>query len=1137
MKINKRLLSAAAFILFTMAMAAQNITVIQNNVTVKQAISQIKKNYGYTFVYSPKDVNSKKRISLSLNQVKIDEAIRNILVGQPDLEYEIQGKTVIIRKSNKKEIQNSVPDSKSKQTIHRVAGCVKDASGNPIIGATVREVGNTRNGTITNIDGNYSLEVPNNAALEFSYIGYRQEKIPSAHASTVIMHEDSKMVEEVVVIGYGTMKKRDLTGAISQFGADKIKERSFGNALQAMSGQVSGVQITQTQGAPGMAPTVKVRGMSSITSGTTPLYVIDGIPLEDDTNSGNGTEGGSMSFNRNPLNNINPNDIESIEVLKDASSAAIYGSRGSNGVVIITTKQGHSGKTKVDVNYSYSLSKVTRKIDMMNAPEWMEYETAARNNTYATNLKTNPNAQRTTKLVVPVEFSDPEWLARIGNGTDWQDVLFRTAHTHDAQITASGGSEKTQFLCSVGYMNQEGVVDNTSYDRISLRSNINHQFNSRLSADIKMYYMHAAEVSKGTAGKSDVVSLSVQNDPIFPLHVETGSLGFLDPSSMWNTFVKYGFMFWHPWSLTREMSKKKNTDNILINSSLKYKIIDGLSFTTSFDVNVEDSHYKSYWNNGQHYGYGLWVPAEGYYNTFRTTNWVWENTLNYNKTFGDHSLTGLLGYTMQDQKIDNGAFKGTGYPAGDLVHTLNAASTITGSTTETEWSLISWIARATYSYKDKYLASAAIRADGCSRFGKNNRYGYFPSASAAWRISEEPFMASARKWMDNLKIRLSYGETGNNQISNYGAIGLLGYSYYIEGNSKSSGLYTNTYPKPDLKWEKTAQYNLGIDVSVLNSRINMSLDLYYSKTKNILLDVPVPALTGFTTQLSNIGQLRNEGIELSLSTKNVKGVFSWSTDFNLSANRNKVLKLGNNNAPIYVDTNNAVSKTEVGQPVGNYFGWIVDGVLSTQDIASGMAVYPGSEAGDPKVRDVNGDNKIDSNDRTIIGNYQPNFTWGMTNNFSYKGIELSVMITGQDGGEIMNQMARFVGFMNGNRNLYAKCTNFWKSDSEPGDGKTCKPRITPNTVQQRCTTDWIEDATFVRLKNIRLGYNFPQTLISRLGITGLKAYVNLENVKVWSDYPNYDPECSTFQTGYRVGYDYGAYPVPFTATLGLSMSF
>ncbi len=1022
----------------------------------------------------------------------------------------------------------------------KVSGTVTDESGQALVGVNVVIKG-TSQGTITNVDGKYSINASADAQLVFNYVGFEEnvQRVGNRSVINVTMKENAKSLEEVVVVGYGQIRKKDLTGSVASFGAEKLKDRPYGNALQSLSGQVSGVQITQSQGAPGLAPSIKVRGASSINAGTTPLYVIDGIPLEDNTiRSGDGSSSASnMDFNRNPLNNINPNDIESIEVLKDASSAAIYGSRGANGVVIITTKQGKAGKTKVDASYEYGISNVNRRIEMMDAKEWMAFETAARNNTWATILKGNPNAVRGNNTKIPVEFSDPVWLERIGNGTDWQDVLLRTAYSHNVQLSVSGGNEKSQFMISGGYLNSEGVVDQNEYDRITLRSNMKHKINDKLNVGLNIGLTRTNDASFGTAGKSDAVSLSLQSAPIFPLYVETGSLGFKDPNSIWNTFVKYGFQLWHPYSLTREMTKKKITNVTTANTFAEWNIMKGLSFKTALSTNLEDSHYSSYWNEGQNWGYSGWVNATGNLITMQSFNWVWENTLNFNRTFEtDHVVSGLLGYTAQEQRIDYSSMTSGSFP-NDMVKTLNAGKVTSGTTSATEWSLLSYLARATYSYKDKYLAAATIRADGCSRFGANNRWGYFPSASLAWRMKEEEFMNNLT-WLDNLKLRLSYGETGNNQIPNYGSVGLLGYSSYVSGANVVQGIYTNTFPDRGLKWEKTAQTNLGLDGSVFNQRLNLTLDVYYSRTRDLLLNVPIPALTGFQSTLTNIGELENKGVEFSFNSKNLVGAFTWTTDFNISANRNKVLKLGANNAPILLNVNDAISKTEVGQPIGNYFGYIFDGVIMNQAELDSKAypVWPGSEPGDPKVRDVNGDNKIDANDRTILGNYQPDFSWGMTNTFGYKGVELSVMLTGVQGAEIMNQNSRFLKSFNGDRNAYKYVTNYWKSDTDPGNGKINKPRVTQNTVQSLSSSYWVEDGSFVRIKNIRLGYNLPSNVANKIKVNGMKLYVNMENVYVFSDYSNYDPEGSTYQAGVLVGFDYGAYPNPFVATAGITIN-
>jgi len=1026
--------------------------------------------------------------------------------------------------------------------IVKLSGTVNDEVGVPLPGVTVVVKGTTQ-GTITDSNGKYLLESSQpKGTIVFSFIGMSTEELPFIGTGSykMVLKPTSVDIEEVVAIGYGTVRKTDLTGSVASVGAEKMKNRPYSNALQSLTGQISGVQITQTQGAPGMAPSIKVRGASSINAGTTPLYVIDGIPLEDNTiRSGDGASSSSnMDFNRNPMNSINPNDIESIEILKDASSAAIYGSRGANGVVIITTKQGKAGKTKIDASYEFSISNVNRRIETMDAKEWMAFETAARNNTWATILKGNPKAVRGNNTIIPVEFSDPAWLQRIGNGTNWEDVILRTAYSHNAQVTASGGTDKTQFMISGGLLSNEGVVDQNKYDRITLRSNIRHKISDHFNIGVNIGLSRTNDASFGTAGKSDAVSLSLQSVPIFPLYVETGSLGFKDPNSIWNTFVKYGFQLWHPYSLTREMTKSKINNVITANSFAEWNIMKGLSFKSALNTNIEDSHYTSYWNEGQNWGYSGWVNATGNLITMQSFNWVWENTLNFNKTInGDHVINGLLGYIAQKQRYDYSDMTSGSFP-NDMVKTLNAGKVTSGNTSATEWSLISYLARANYAYQGKYLVSATVRADGCSRFGAVNRWGYFPSGALAWRMSEESFMKDLT-WLNNLKLRLSYGMTGNNQIPNYGAIGLLGYSSYVSGTNVQQGIYTNTFADKALKWEKTGQTNLGVDASFLKQRINLSLDVYYSKTRDLLLNVPIPVLTGFQSTLTNIGELQNKGVELQLKTINLNGKFKWTTDFNISANRNKVLKLGANDAPIMITVNDAISKTEVGQPIGNYFGYIFDGVIMNQaDLDNKLyPVWPGSEPGDPKVRDVNNDGKIDANDRAILGNYQPDFSWGMTNTFGYKDVEFTFMLNGVSGAEIMNQQARYFKSFNGDRNAYKYVTNYWKSESDPGNGKINKPRVTQNTVQSLGSSYWVEDGSFVRIKNIRLGYNMPKSVLSALKVSGLKLYVNLENVYVFSDYSNYDPEGSTYQAGALVGFDYGAYPSPFTATAGINLTF
>jgi TonB-linked SusC/RagA family outer membrane protein len=1041
-------------------------------------------------------------------------------------------------------LQEVTRETDQKRTL---TGVVRDDMG-PVVGANVVVKGTT-NGTVTDPDGKFTLsDLPDNAVIQVSYIGYVTQEIEVRNRTTleVVLQNDQEELEEVVVVGYGTQRKRDLTGAVASVNSSRLKERSYSNVMQSLAGQLPGIQISQSQGAPGFAPSIKIRGASTINAGATPLYVVDGIPVEDssptETTSQSPNQVRNLSSNMNPLNVINPQDIESIEILKDASSAAIYGSRGANGVVLITTKQGKAGATKIDLNYEFGVSDVARKIDLMNGPEFIEFTMAARNNSWVTSggSASDPNSIRPDNMKIPEAFTDPAWLERIGNGTDWQDVLFRTALSHNVQASVSGGSEKTQFLISGGFLNSEGTVDNTYYKRITARANLRHRISDKFNVGLNMSFARMDESSFGTEGKSDVVSLAIQSDPIFPVVNERGTYGFLDPSSIWySAFGGYSLNLWHPWAVTRETERRKLTDNFMGVGFLEWNLLDGLSLKTSLNGSINSAKLDEFQNEGQNYGWSVWQPATGYYRAASIFNWTWENTLNYNRTFGDHAVTGLLGYTVQEQRTDLASIQSQDFP-NNMVHTLDAGKPTDGTTNASEWALLSYLARATYAYRGKYLASAAIRADGCSRFGANNPWGYFPSASVAWRISQEPFLEES-SWLNNLKIRLSYGVTGNNQISDYGAVGLLASTNYVFGGTVYPGLYTDTYPDKDLRWEKTQQVNLGADVSVWNNRLSLTLDFYHSKTVDMLLNVPVPVLSGFTTRLTNIGQLQNRGLELTVSSHNFTGrAFEWTTDFNISGNRNKVLKLGINDAPVDIQNSATICRTEVGQPISNYFGYVYDGVLMN---AADLDKYPhlkkaGYEPGDPIIRDVNGDGSLTSDDRTVIGNYQPDFIWGMINTFGYKGLEFSFLLQGVQGNEIFNQQGRFTKEYNGGRNAYQSISGFWKSESDPGDGKTFKPRVIPaHTVEQQSGSWWVEDGSFVRIRNMRLGYTLPKRLTNKWSVSAAKIYVNVENLYVFSDYPNYDPEGSTFQTGAMVGLDYGTYPNPRTVTFGINFNF
>jgi len=1024
-----------------------------------------------------------------------------------------------------------------------VKGRVNGISDTDLLPGVSVVIKGTQRGTTTNSEGAFQIEVPGpSTVLVFSFVGYKsvEETVGNRAEISVKISPENKSLEEVVVVGYGTQSKRAVTGSVISVNYDKFKDRSFSNVTQSLAGTMPGVNISQSQGAPGSSPVIKIRGVSSITAGTNPLIVVDGVPLEN--------------FN---LNLINPQDIESVEVLKDASSAAIYGSRGSSGVILVTTKMGKPGKMSVSANVEYGTQKVGRQIKMMDAQQYIETYVDAKNNAWMAQggKAADPNSVRPATLKIPEDFTTNP--GQFGKGTNWQDVMFRTAPSFNAQVSVSGGTEKTQYMFSGAYLDQTAVLDNNYYKRLSLRSNIKTAINSKVTIGLNLGITAIFDRTDGTQGKSDVISLGLQSDPIFPVYNENGNLGFRDPNSTWFRFTSYADMnLWHPYSLTREVDKGKKSFNTLGTAFLEYNILDDLKFRTSLSGNLFNTRNSFYWNDKQKYGYSAVLAAQGNAGDAYMLNWLSENTLTYDKKIGDHAFTGLLGYSIQKQRDESMYVAANNFP-NDLVHTLNAGTVTAGNTSASEWSLLSYLARLQYNFKNKYFFAGTIRRDGMSRFGADNKWGYFPSVSAGWLISDEAFMSGVSA-VNNLKLRASYGVTGNNQIPNYGSISLLGAAPYVNGSTLANGLKVSGLANSGLKWEKTDQFNIGIDLGLFNNRINLSAEFYNSITRDMLLFVPIPDITGFSSQLSNIGKMRNRGVEFNISSKNLTGNFTWTTDFNISRNRNKVLQLGPGNAPIQYVDNVVTVRTEVGQPVSNFYGYVFDGVFNNQAQIDAYPHHASTTPGDPKVRDVNGDGKISDADRTILGNYQPDFTAGITNTVGYKGFEFSFLFQGSFGGEIANNNVRYLGTWDNGRNFFASMYNYWRSESEPGDGTHFKPTVNYLGLQKQFSSYWVEDASFVRLRNVRISYGLPSKWTNKIKVNNARIYVNAENVHLFSKYTGYDPENTTYGTtsysssmetsgsyssgnapvpGAFQGVDYGSYPLPRTITVGIKADF
>jgi len=1095
------------------------------NVTLGEIFKEIERKSDFSIIHLSKEVDIDAIVSVETHQQTVDEVLKQALKSQ-GLSYEIIDKHIIIYKTTEQGQQ---------QNTRLVSGTVVDRNGYPVIGANVVVKGTTV-GIVTDASGKFTLNIPPNSTVQISYIGYIKQEIVVTNQTKldIVLEEDSKALEEIVVVGYGTVRKSDLTGAVSSITTEQLKERSNVNVMSSLAGQVAGVQIQQTQGAPGFAPTIKIRGTSTINAGVSPLYVIDGVPIDDYTPTTIIASANIPVNTMNPLSGINPQDVESIEILKDASSAAIYGSRGANGVILITTKSGKEGKPKIDFSYEKGLQQVARKVEMMNSQEFIQFWVDAHNNEWIKygGKASDPQDIRPFNLRIPEEFlNNPNSFAT----TDWQDVAFQDAYSDNVMLSLSGGTAKSNYLLSGNFVSQDGVVDRTTYQRFTVRSNVNYQVTDNVKAGANVSFANVKDRIYGTAGKSDVVSLAIQNDPIFPLFTENGTYGFRDPNSEWNRFAPYEVQLWHPWALTREASNYGRRLNVLATGYVEVNFLKDFTFKSTLSGSYNTNRSGYYRNEGENWGYSNWRPAEGTVGTNQTDNWISENIITYNKILNDHSFNAMAGYTAQKNHYESTQQVAQGFP-NDLVHTLNAGTPTQSVSEEQEWSLISYIARLNYSYLNRYLLTATIRRDGSSRFGADNKWGYFPSASVAWKVSEEDFMKNI-DWLSSLKIRASYGVTGNNQIPNYGSIGLLGSAQYVWGTTVERGLYPSSISNPSLRWEKTGQFDLGVNAGLFNNRIYIEADYYYSRTTDLLLNVPVPAITGFTQQLTNIGEIQNQGFEFLITSHNMTGKLKWNTDFNISLNRNKIISTGPNNTPIYITEWDVISKYEVGQPVANFYGYIFDGVFKNQAEIDAYPHHASTTPGDPIIRDVDNNGKIDENDRTVIGNPQPDFTYGMTNSFEYKNFDFSILLQGSYGNEIANQEARYSGRYNGGRNVYKAKTDYWRSESEPGNGMNFKPYKSYPGLQTQSSTFFIEDGSYLRIANIRLGYNFEGGLLSRFKLSKLRLYLNVDNLYVFSDYLGYDPENSTYSNALMSGMDFGAHPIPRTITLGINLGF
>jgi TonB-linked SusC/RagA family outer membrane protein len=955
----------------------------------------------------------------------------------------------------------------SVMNAQQITGKVTDARGGPLPGVTVMMVG-TSAVTSTDINGTYKIPF-SQGMLKFSMIGFESQEIQVTNQMIidVVMKEETSLLNEVVVVGYGTQKKKDITTSVSVVDQKAINERPIVSAAQALQGKAAGVQVTQPSGKPGVGLSVRVRGSTSVIAGNEPLYVIDGVPT---TNT----------------NGLNPSDIATMTVLKDASSSAIYGARAANGVVLITTKRGgDGGGPTINFDVYGGFSKLRKTIPVLNTKDYR-------------------------KLMEDIGIAvSPEWT----NFGNWSDSVFGTGYNQSYQLSFTGGSQKTKYFFSAGYMSNEGMVKPARFDRYTVRLNLDNQVTNwlKFGTSISIARLRTMDTPDNLSSGRGGVIMSTLNTPPFLTIWDKDSIGQYchNPfQASWENPIAY----------MNGADQEAIDNSILGNVFAEVKILPELFFKTKFGVDY-NSHQWDYFIDPIQTNWGRYNNGLGQSDKNNGGTWLWENTLDYAKTFGDNTITAMIGSSIQKYNYNDTYLTGKGFRPGSNTHTINAANETTGSTWQNQWSLASFFARATYAYKSKYYLTATFREDGSSKLA--HHWGSMPSFSAGWRISAEKFMANVN-FIDDLKIRGGWGKNGNQEgIPNYARYGLTGFSPNADAPYPSE--YPISYGNPDLKWETTAQTNVGFDLSMFNFRVNFTFDAYYKKTSDVLLNVELTNTLPVTTIMTNAGDIENKGIEFSLNTVNIDKKLRWTTDLNMSFNRNKVLSL--TYTPVYYfgyiySNNSRVSMVKPGQPLGAFYGLVSEGV----DPATGNLIY----------KDANNNGVFEAGaDRTVIGDPNPDFTFGFTNDFSYWKFDLDIFFQGSVGNDIYNATRIDLEGMFDSKNQSTDVMRRWTPDNPNTD--IPKPANMDNV---RNSTRFIEDGSYVRLKSVTLSYKIIDNDPNIKIIKQFSVYVTGQNLLTFTKYSGFDPEVNAYgNNAAEMGIDYGTYPQSINVIFGLNLKF
>lgn len=1024
-----------------------------------------------------------------------------------------------------------------------VKGMVSD-DGGPVIGATVKEKGATT-GSVTDLDGKYTISVKPGSILQVSYLGYQTQEVRVGNKTTinVVLKPDEKMLSEVVVVGYGQMKRADVTGSVVSIN-EKAVERSVPTSIdQVLQGRAAGVQIQANSGTPGASTSIHIRGINSLNATNQPIFVIDGVVIE-----AAGIDTGDPLSSNNPIASINPSDIVSMDVLKDASAAAIYGARASNGVIMITTKRGKAGEATITYDGYVGFQEQAKKLDIMNLQQYA----------------THHNARAAVGIVSASDaFVNVDAL---GEGTDWQEALFRKALMTSHNISITGGTQASTYSISGGYLNQDGIAVGSGYKRLTLRGNTDAQVKRWLKAALSF---SLTDSKQQVGANNNLIMNALESQPSVAVKSADGS--YDGPDDVWMPVNAIAL------ANMRENYNKKM--NFRATGSLEATLYRGLTLKTelSADYNLNKFYYYE-----PDYQFGVLSNSTrtGKWTKTDTKYWSWRNILTYINTFADkHSVNIMLGQEMSHSHWESQASTATGF-LSNSVHDPSAGdvSSSTGTGSQVDNSLFSYFGRAFYSYDDRYLFTATLRRDGSSRFADGHRWGWFPSAALAWKISNESFMKGTSNVINNLKLRLGYGSTGNQNLADWAYMALL--------SSKSTpwgtGVLTANNANPDLTWETTDSYNIGLDLNMLSNRIEFIFDWYYKKTRNLLLQIPLPAYLGSSgngaasNPWSNVGSMSNRGVEMTLNTVNIdKAGFQWRSNLVFSLNRNKVIGLDTESSTIdktfQVGSDvSTVTRTSVGHPIGQFWGYKVIGRFDkAEDFyykdgngnVKAVALPEGSSIGKDKTwigdyifEDVNNDGVINNQDETNIGNPLPDFTYGIGNTFSWKGFDLTIFFSGSYGNDVINYNRRFLEDVRSNSNLLGSAANYAKlgviDANLPADdfrnlyvtnaGVTRLPRLSASSTNanNRMSDLYVEDGSYLRLQNISLSYTLPKNIVRKIKLENIKVYMNLQNVYTWTKYDGFDPEVGAmYGDALMTGLDYGRYPSPRIYTFGLNVSF